>query len=94
MSCVTRSPLSAAAFGAIGVGRPPRFASPQALYSAFLNSPGGREAGSWTPAITPDVSLDTPALDTASCRAGGLSETESEFVVPVVCGVPVPVRCP
>jgi hypothetical protein len=30
----------------------------------------------------------------ATCRAGGLNETEAKVVVPVVGGVPVPVRGP
>jgi hypothetical protein len=70
---------------------PVRF-TPSSLFG-FPHRAGGRETGSWTPAASPGLSMNRPAPGPATCRAGGLGQTEADVVVPIVSGVPVPVRC-
>ena len=65
---------------------------PSQGYSA-LPSLRGREMGSWTPAHRAHpVRKPTGSGQGPQGRAGGLGETKTQVVVPVVGVVPVPVR--
>jgi hypothetical protein len=77
--------------GAVGAAYQPRSPHPRPSLRRSRVA-GGREAGSWTPANSTRPIREQAGSGPATCRAGGLGQTEADVVVPVVGIVPVPVR--